>query len=84
LAAPIPQPKKLWALVTAGGLFVLASIGPTYGAVMGWVERNRRRGLSEMAERGETIRPVTLAFDPARGEEQRRGRDNIRVMRTGS
>lgn len=68
-------------MVTATGLFVLASIGPTYGAVMGWVERNRRRGLSEMAERGETIRPVTLTFDPTRAEEQQRGRDNVRVMR---
>ena len=84
MAAPVPQPKKLWALVTAGGLFVLASIGPTYGAVMSWVERNRRRGLSEMAERGETIRPVTLTFDPTRAEDDRRGRDNIRVMRKAS
>lgn len=80
----VPEALQAWAVVTAAGLFVLASIGPTYGAVMSWVERNRRRGLSEMAQRGETIRPVTITFDPTRAEDERRGRYNICVMRNPS
>ncbi len=65
--APVPQPIKAWALVTAAGVYVLASIGPSVGAVMGWIERNRRRGLACLSE-GERIGPVQIGHDASRDD----------------
>lgn len=83
IARVIGKPVKAWALVSATGLFILSSIGPTYGAVLGWVERERRRGLSEMAQRGETIQPVDITFDHTRDDQRQVDRNRREMAKTG-
>lgn len=63
------KPATGWGFVTAAGALLLASIGPTTGAVMGWIERERRRGLAELKD-GATIAPVIVLADPDRAAAQ--------------
>ncbi len=73
-------PLKAWALVTPAGLYVLASIGPTTGAVMGFLSRAYKRGLAALDE-GFRIAPVTIQPDPTRDEDAAAGQ--ARTLRRG-